>query len=413
MERGGALGVRIQYLQKLAGADGISTMAPPAGQKKVMSRKGALLEALGYIGRQQPRPGARQAKPRPCLTLRDWARIWALELPPLPAPLPFPELPQPTVSPLRLATSRALGSPVGLGHGAKVIPNLSLKTPPCANPHPSSPLHLPTQYLPTLTLALALSPSRPQTAYSLQLSGCQRPRLPSSPHAYAALMSMRIHPSTPDYELLPRASSDADDLDLDLGLHPRPVVQRHVPQPSWLALLGSKMSGVDKLVDPVVCAHYVTPRRRKRSVLRLIYWSIFSVPYICLFLVLSAVVLFPSYTHRPAHYNELRNRAIATNALGRANVRNEKVFIAAAIYEDRGALTSGPWGKAVLDLVDLLGPQNVHLSIFENDPDVETRQSLLDFEKKAPCNTHPLAYYHDFVLTIAQAIPPSPSRTWI
>ncbi|KAF2677889.1 glycosyltransferase family 69 protein [Lentithecium fluviatile CBS 122367] len=191
-------------------------------------------------------------------------------------------------------------------------------------------------------------------------------------------MSPRRRRSVHDYEPLPRASSDSEDF---------PELERYDSPSSWLRRLGSKIPGVEKLVNPSVYAHYVTPRRRKRSLLRLVYWSVFSTPYLALFLVLFAGTFFPSYTHRPAHYNELRQRSERSSTPGRANIHKEKIFIAASIYEEKGELSSGVWGKAVLDLVDLLGPQNVHLSIYENDADPITQQSLTDLRKNAACNS--------------------------
>jgi len=181
-----------------------------------------------------------------------------------------------------------------------------------------------------------------------------------------------------DYEPLPRVSSDSDGF---------AQLERHDYPSSWLQRLTSKIPGVARLVNPSVYVHYVTPRRRKRSVLRLLYWTLFSTPYVVLFLVLFAGIFIPSYTYRPVHYNELRQRSLRSVSPGRANPNNEKIFIAAAIYEEKGELTSGPWGKAVLDLVDLLGPQNVHLSIYENDADFITQQSLADLRKSATCKT--------------------------
>ncbi|KAF1964179.1 hypothetical protein BU23DRAFT_585691 [Bimuria novae-zelandiae CBS 107.79] len=195
-------------------------------------------------------------------------------------------------------------------------------------------------------------------------------------------MSPQAPPTTHEYELL-RASSDLEDL---------PPLQRcdsnssDGSHTSWLGRLGHRLPDVNKLTDPAVCAHYITLRRRKRSILRLVYYTLFSIPYVCLFLLLVAGIAFPSYTHRPAHYNELRKRALASNAPGRANVHDQKVFIAAAIYEEEGALTSGAWGRSVLELVDLLGPHNVHLSIYENDADESTKRSLRELESKAQCN---------------------------
>ena len=199
-------------------------------------------------------------------------------------------------------------------------------------------------------------------------------------------MSPPARPAARDYVLLPRTSSDLEE---PAQRDRRNSDSSNASTKSWLGRLGNGIPVVNKFTNPFACAHYIAPRRRKRSVLRLIYYTLFSVPYVCLFLVLVAAVVFPSYTHRPAHYNQLRNRALATNAPGRANVHNQKVFIAAAIYEQEGALTAGAWGESVLQLVDLIGPQNVHLSIYENDADEVTKQSLRDLEKKATCKLLP------------------------
>jgi ZIP family zinc transporter len=187
-----------------------------------------------------------------------------------------------------------------------------------------------------------------------------------------------LKPSRRQYELLPRESLD-DEQAFDAG--PATV---NSPKPSWLTRLGSRFHGVNKLSERAFYTHYVTPRRRKRSIIRLVYWGVFSVPYILIFLVLFAGIFFPSYTVRPAHYKELRRQAIHN---GRANPYNETVFIAASLAEKKGDLTSGAWGREVLQLVDLLGPENVYLSIYEDNPDPETKQSLDSFREKVKCET--------------------------
>ncbi|KAL5119339.1 hypothetical protein ACEQ8H_002826 [Pleosporales sp. CAS-2024a] len=188
-------------------------------------------------------------------------------------------------------------------------------------------------------------------------------------------MPPKHHPVASDYELLlPRHS--LDDKEQEANIH----ADRR--SPSWLSTLR-----ITDLFDRAVYAHYVTPRRRKRSVLRLVYWSIFSIPYFLVFLVLFVAVFFPSYTVRPPHYNLLRQRALESDAPGRANPYQEKVFITAALYEEKGNLASGAWGKAVLQLIDLLGPEHVHLSIYEDNPDLETKQALVEFRDKVPSNS--------------------------
>ncbi|KAJ4298163.1 hypothetical protein N0V90_006062 [Kalmusia sp. IMI 367209] len=195
-------------------------------------------------------------------------------------------------------------------------------------------------------------------------------------------MSLRLRSAAHEYELLPRSSTD---LEHAPALERRDSNTSNTSHTSWLGRLGHTIPGVNKLADPAVCAHYITPRRRKRSILRLIYYTVFSIPYICLFLVLFVGILFPSYTHRPAHYNELRKRALTSDLPGRANVHEQKVLIAAAIFEEEGSVDVGSMG------------QNVHLSIYENDADPVTRQSLRDLEQKTPCNATIVS--EDFDLT--------------
>jgi ZIP family zinc transporter len=139
----------------------------------------------------------------------------------------------------------------------------------------------------------------------------------------------------------------------------------------------------------------------------LIYWSVFSVPYILIFLVLFTGTFFPSYTVRPAHYEHLRQRATTT---GRVNIHNEKIFIAASLSEKKGDLTSGAWGKEVLQLVNLLGPENVHLSIYEDNPDLDTKQSLTAFRNEVKCKM--LLYISCPPASLTnQATPPSSPKT--
>ncbi|KAF8534631.1 cryptococcal mannosyltransferase 1-domain-containing protein, partial [Trichophaea hybrida] len=63
-----------------------------------------------------------------------------------------------------------------------------------------------------------------------------------------------------------------------------------------------------------------------------------------------------------------------TTATGRGNPNNERIFIAANIVN--AELIDKEWGERVMELVDLLGEENVFLSIFENDSGLETRKAL-------------------------------------
>ncbi|KAK2746071.1 hypothetical protein FQN57_003411 [Myotisia sp. PD_48] len=104
------------------------------------------------------------------------------------------------------------------------------------------------------------------------------------------------------------------------------------------------------------------------------------------------VALFrPSYTKRPRHYNLLRNQALISEKPGRGNPRNEKVFIATSIFDPDGKLAYGQWSQNLFDLIDLLGPENTFLSIYENDSGDQTITALDYIKKHTACN-HSLVY---------------------
>ena len=105
------------------------------------------------------------------------------------------------------------------------------------------------------------------------------------------------------------------------------------------------------------------------------------------FLTLIAVtaIFRPSYTHLPPHYEILKARASQSNAVGRVNTFNEKVFIAVSLYDQGGRLVEGSWGQSVLDLIDLLGHDNVFLSIYENDSGDGGTKALKIFKERLHC----------------------------
>lgn len=93
----------------------------------------------------------------------------------------------------------------------------------------------------------------------------------------------------------------------------------------------------------------------------------------------------PSYTHLPPHYAALKAKSLESNELGRANPLNEKIFIAISLYDKGGHLASGTWGQTILDLIDLLGHNNVFLSIYENDSGDDGTAALDTFKTKVKC----------------------------
>jgi hypothetical protein len=119
--------------------------------------------------------------------------------------------------------------------------------------------------------------------------------------------------------------------------------------------------------------------RRLRRVISLINCLILST----VVLVLFTALFRPSYTHRPLHYRELERKTLRSNEPGRANPFNEQIFIAVSLYDKNGHLARGRWGEQLLELIDLIGPENVFLSIYQSDSGNGT--ALDAFEKKVEC----------------------------
>lgn len=84
-----------------------------------------------------------------------------------------------------------------------------------------------------------------------------------------------------------------------------------------------------------------------------------------LVIVVLVPVLKPSYTTPPRHYLSLAARC-KDLAPGCANLPKEKIFISVSLHGS-GDLAKGPWGGRALQLIRLLGPTNVYLSIYENN----------------------------------------------
>lgn len=114
-------------------------------------------------------------------------------------------------------------------------------------------------------------------------------------------------------------------------------------------------------------------------------------------LVLLTSIFRPSYSAPPVHYQNLRERVESSKDYGRANPENEKIFIAASIYDEGGHLLEGAWGEAVLELLDILGNKNVFLSIYENESGEAAEGAKIKFERRVQCQ-HSLVYDHDFTM---------------
>ncbi|KAM0723365.1 hypothetical protein Q7P37_000351 [Cladosporium fusiforme] len=123
--------------------------------------------------------------------------------------------------------------------------------------------------------------------------------------------------------------------------------------------------------------------RRSRRLAILIFAVVTGLSIFC-------AILFPSYSNPPTQYKALRARVRdSVQRTGSANLHNETVFIAASLYDPNGRLLSGLWGSAVLRLVDLLGPSNVYVSIYENQADDQSEAAIEWLKSQLPreCNS--------------------------
>lgn len=99
--------------------------------------------------------------------------------------------------------------------------------------------------------------------------------------------------------------------------------------------------------------------------------TLFLAIFLLLYIILTPI-LWPSYLRRPTHYSG-------------KNERGEKVFIAANIVDED--LIRGDWGKQLVELVELLGEDNVYLSIYENDSGAGTKNALQELKAKVNCES--------------------------
>ena len=200
--------------------------------------------------------------------------------------------------------------------------------------------------------------------------------------------------ATEEYELTRETSSESRDaLDSDTGDGPESQL---LPQPQHPPELSRSLPSIFRSFVPSAWARRrpsrltrtKRPRRTRhrtcfrgsatRKLLHFLYASllvIFST-------ILVGALFYPSYTHIPRHYQKLRDQVKSSPQPGRGNIRNEKVFIAASIRDRHGRLANGVWAEKVLALVELLGPDNVFLSIYENDSGPVAQGALQELEKR-------------------------------
>lgn len=207
-----------------------------------------------------------------------------------------------------------------------------------------------------------------------------------------------------DYEMVIRPSLDnGDDFDLDEA-----DFQSHGPTASVYApslSLGARLSGLllRNLPWPLHGKGYrklqsqvsktAAPKGRRslcRAFRRGCFWTNTLLCAISVLVVLTAI-LNPSYSRPPKHYQELREMISASNEPGRGNPENQKIFVAASLYDLGGHLLGGPWGERVLELLEILGNKNVFLSIYENESAMEAMTAKTRFEKRLQCK-HSIIY---------------------
>ncbi|EFQ98325.1 hypothetical protein MGYG_01358 [Nannizzia gypsea CBS 118893] len=106
-----------------------------------------------------------------------------------------------------------------------------------------------------------------------------------------------------------------------------------------------------------------------------------------LFAVVSVAesLLWPPYQTPPEHYAGLRERILGSTQPGRGNPDGQKVFIASNIVQE--GMIGGPWGRSLLELVDILGEDNVFVSVYENDSGPGTQDALRELAAQLPCNS--------------------------
>ena len=220
------------------------------------------------------------------------------------------------------------------------------------------------------------------------------------------------HPD--EYELVSRESSD-EDFDLNdedfqsTGLTATSYAKARQSRPQWQSILARfnplrsrrgpsksnrrlRTSRQRRSSNPARRSTRRFPRPSKRC-----FFLFHGLLGVLFAIVLLTAIFRPSYTNPPSHYHELRQRVKSSKDYGRANPDNQKIFIAASLYDKGGHLLRGPWGNAVLELLDILGNKNVYLSIYENEIDEGAQVASYQFDKKVQC-PHSVVYDREFQL---------------
>ena len=201
-----------------------------------------------------------------------------------------------------------------------------------------------------------------------------------NPPLFNAMMSR--HHRTEQYELLPRTSQDSN-----------------VSSSSSFKDHDGPPPSNPKLFKRMIWHFFRFPFRPVRSIYSRVHrqggsrglffrgscWIFTALVAFTAVLVMLTFAFRPSYTYLPDHYQALQKRCVESKEPGRGNINNERIFIAAALHDPGGTLVGKDWGSEVLQLVEMLGPQYVHLSIYENDADSRAKAALESMQNKITC----------------------------
>lgn len=203
-------------------------------------------------------------------------------------------------------------------------------------------------------------------------------------------MSVRLlHPD--EYELVTRSSLESqesfnlDEADFESQTHNKPNFLRRGPSSVLSRFLFLPFAGY-RLLKGSSIAPLRSRRKRASCHRRRICFCLHVLVGVIVAIIVLTFLFWPSYTRLPPHYEALRRSVLQSKEPGRGNPRNEKVFIAASLYDRGGDIAGGQWGRDVLELIELLGEENVFLSIYENDSGTKGESALREFEQQVKCN---------------------------
>lgn len=199
-----------------------------------------------------------------------------------------------------------------------------------------------------------------------------------------------------EHQLLPRPSlsirssqSDGEDtvFEDELGTFKNGKRSQQTRFPTWTQAWSRQARRHRQIKSRSSFVRFLLPSvRRRRSIPLCAVQTLAFVTYCVLVFIILFGIFAPSYSHPPPHYLELRRSIEETDTRGRGNTHNEKIFIAAAVYDREGGLLGGEWGVRLRQFIDILGPDNIFLSIYENDADEKAQLAMKAFAESVTCN---------------------------